>query len=487
MAKIYFSDFFEVDQRLIEKYGAFNVSLINDLPLFIDPFLLFNSKEEKYRVLHDRMITYLRFLRDRSASGSIEDGLIKAWYTFPEVKQTWLGFTTSGNKGSGLGQKFAFALNENLGRIFSDFGNEQITKGSHLEKLCLIRKGVGKDNISDFTTNLIKEFLLEYTQELTQKHIKPEFRKVCHISKIRFNYDTEVWEGGRYDLPYMQGDYVLLTPIEILTKGDTWINKTDLIDEFDRIPNAIPNEQQRALLNNYFRAQLTAKSTRRDERLAAFRTIQAFPELIDFYIKYKEDNGDQAINISAQKVTASKHLYVEQFKQLAELLSQLTEFYSISGTTYEEARKRVEYLKDVIENNDGYRIFYLKNGQPLEREEDLQILYKLTWYATPSDVNREVNNGRGPVDFSISRGGRDKTLVEFKLAKNSHLERNLQKQVAIYEKASNAQNSLKVIIYFTEQELYKVATILRKLGLYSHKDIILIDARKDNKPSASKA
>ena len=355
--KAYFSDFFEVAPDFLEKYGAFNISLISDLPLFIDPFLLFNSKKTKHRVLHDRLITYLQFLRDQSAKGSIESGLIKAWYTFPEVKQTWLGFTTSGNKGSGLGQKFASALNENLGRIFSDFGNEQITKGSHLEKLCLIREGVGKDSISDFTTNLIKEFLLEYTQEFTQKHIKPEFRKLLYVSKIRFNYDTEVWEGGSYDLPYMQGDYVLLTPIEILTKDDTWINKSDLIDEFHRIPAAIPNEQQRALLNNYFRAQLTAKSTRKDERLAAFRTIQAFPELIDFYIKYKEDNGDQATHISSQKVTASQYLYVEQFKRLAELLSQLTEFYSITGTTYEEARKRVEYLKDVIENNDGYRIF----------------------------------------------------------------------------------------------------------------------------------
>ncbi len=41
--KIYFSDFFEVLPALLEEYGAFNISLLNDLPLFIDPFLLFNS------------------------------------------------------------------------------------------------------------------------------------------------------------------------------------------------------------------------------------------------------------------------------------------------------------------------------------------------------------------------------------------------------------------------------------------------------------
>lgn len=35
---IYFSDYFNVAPRLLEEYGAFNISLVNDLPLFIDPF-----------------------------------------------------------------------------------------------------------------------------------------------------------------------------------------------------------------------------------------------------------------------------------------------------------------------------------------------------------------------------------------------------------------------------------------------------------------
>ena len=31
--KVYFSDFFEIDEDIIEEYGAINISLINDLPL----------------------------------------------------------------------------------------------------------------------------------------------------------------------------------------------------------------------------------------------------------------------------------------------------------------------------------------------------------------------------------------------------------------------------------------------------------------------
>jgi hypothetical protein len=102
-AEIYFTDFFEVAPQVLEEYGAFNISLINDLPLFIDPFLLFNSEEAKYKRLHEQMIDYLRFLRDKSVSGRIEEGLLQSWFTFSEVKQNWLGFSASGNSGSGLG------------------------------------------------------------------------------------------------------------------------------------------------------------------------------------------------------------------------------------------------------------------------------------------------------------------------------------------------------------------------------------------------
>ena len=376
--------------------------------------------------MHDEIISYLKFLRGKSVNQQVNKGLIQAWYRFPEIKQNWLGFSIKGNKGSGLGKDFASALHTNLHKIFTDFGTEQITKGSHLEKLCLFKDGVGKDNISDFTTNLIKEFLLNYTQTFAQKHIHPQLRRRVRVDKVRFNYNTETWESDTFDLPYLDGDYVLLTPKDILTKDDTWINRADLINDFDEIPYAIPNDQLRAQINNYFLKQLPEKFDDKQRKDAIKRTIAEFPEIIDYYIKYKEDNGNEAKDISAVKVAESQRLYVDQIKQLLNQLFHNTNFYNLVGDTYDEALARVMFLKDVIENKDGYRLFYVK-GQPIERESDLQIMYRLTWFATPSDVNREVNNGRGPVDFKISRGSQDSTLVEFKLAKKLTFERQLRK------------------------------------------------------------
>lgn len=127
------------------------------------------------------------------------------------------------------------------------------------------------------------------------------------------------------------------------------------------------------------------------------------------------------------------------------------------------------------------------NGKPITRERDVQIMYDLTWFNSVSDVNREVNNGRGPVDFKISRGAADCSLVEFKLASNARLKANLEKQIEIYQTAGRAPNAIKVITYFTESEKLKIERILRELKITGHPDIVTIDARSDNKPSASKA
>lgn len=486
---IYFSDYFGVYEEALEQYGAFNVSLVTDLPLFIDPFLLFNSGKPEYQALHDDIIRYLRFLRTKSEQGNISPALIKAWYCFGEVKQNWLGFCETSNTGRGLGRNFAGALDANLVHVFRDFGNERITKGSHLEKLCLIKTGVGRDMISDFTTNLIKDYLLAYTAQFAEEHISPELLRTISVPRSYFSYDTERWMPKKYQLPFCENDFVILTPKDILTKDETWINHSDMIHNFEDIPDAIENDQLRAEINNYFYMMIPRdrEPTKDDYQEAISSTLAKFPELIDYYIKLKEENGDEAVASSSLKVLESNLIYIRQFGSLADLLQKTTPFYKIPGNTLDETWEKISFFKDIIENKGGYRIFYGSGGEPIRQERDVHILFRLVWHGTLSDVSREVDDGRGPADYKISRGANDKTLVEFKLASNTQLKRNLIRQLELYEKASDAKAGFKVIIYFSEQELIRVQGILRELRMEEDKRIVLVDARNDNKPSASKA
>jgi hypothetical protein len=88
MMGTYFTEVLGVDPDTLDLYGAFDVSLITDLPLFIDPFLLFGSEKEEYNRLHDAIIDYLVFLRDKALAGPVPEGLLATWYCFPEIKQT---------------------------------------------------------------------------------------------------------------------------------------------------------------------------------------------------------------------------------------------------------------------------------------------------------------------------------------------------------------------------------------------------------------
>ena len=482
---IYFSDFFYVDRSVLEEYGAFNVSLVNDLPLFIDPFLLFDSEDDEYQALHEGIICYLRFLRDEAGSGGLQKTHIDQWFRFPEVKQNWLGFSKTGNRGSGLGAEFANNLHRNLHHAFRDFGAESVTRSSHLEKLCLLSDGVGRDHLSDFVTNLIKSFLLDYTQKFALANVDSSLRRKVAVSKVKFDYAAKRWTGATYELPYVKGDFVLLTPKAILTRDEAWINRGDMLDDLVDIYESVPDAQLRTQVNDYFVTKLGDETSEKSRREAAAATVDKFPALLDYFIRAKEDTADEAHKVSTNKVSETQLQFIDQVKEFVDEHLQGTMFYS-PVNTYAESLARIMFLKDVIENKDGYRAFYLK-GKPIKREEHLQIMYRLTWFATLLDVNREVNNGRGPVDYKISLGSTAKTLVEFKLASNTQLRRNLENQVKVYEIANNTQSSITVIMFFNDTELAKIQKILRDLEMTTMKNIVVIDASSDNKPSASLA
>lgn len=485
-AGVYFSDRFNVDPEILDKYGAFNISVVTDLPLFIDPFLLFNSGKPKYQALHESMIEYLRFLKSK-ANLSLTAGLIDSWYRFPEVRQNWLGFVDGGNAGHGLGRGFAADLNEALVFLLPDFGSEAVTESTHLEKLALIRAGVGRDTISDFTTNLIKHFLCDYTQTFTRKHIVEDLSQDFAVPRVAFNRQTETWMSGSYRLPNLDGDYVLLTPTDLLTREDTWINHNDMVRSFDQIVEAVNDGQLRAQMQNYLARRLRHNPTAKEIREARARTVTEFPILVDLYIKVKEDDREEASSVSAERTADAQSVLVSQVQAAASDIAAKTTLYEEPWSSYAEALKAVALFKHYVEHQDGYTLSNRGGGKPFSSEKEVQTFFGLLLTPSRFDVNREPNNGRGPVDYKISAGAHDKTLVEFKLAKSSSLRRNLEKQVEIYKTANNTPHAVKVIIAYTEGDMSKVKRVLAELELTGDSSTVVVDARSDNKPSASKA
>jgi hypothetical protein len=489
--RVSFCEYFGVTKNKLDKADFFNISLISDLPLFIDPFHLFYSDNKEYEALHDEIIKYLSFLRDysiRKSGQALKEADIDLYFRFPEVKQNWLGYSYLGNGGKGLGKKFATALNENFYKLFST------GIPGHLEKLTLVADRVGKDSISDFTTNLIHAYLAKVTEDFAKDNIRKDKLGNFTIKKAEFDYKHEVWKHKTFKLPKFENDYVLLTPKELLTKEETWINRNEFLEKFDEIPYAMSNKALQAQLIKYFNAKLTEYSEQREDkktgeitfvrtaktkRLAAIDTIKEFPQTVDVYIEKKEKAG-----ANAKKISESYVKETEQFKenQYTHFITSVTGYQKVPNT-YHEAKTRAIYFKECVET-DLYVDFYDEKGTPAS-EDWIQRQFIYVWGGSISDVYREPVKGRGKSDFVVSRGSADKCIVEFKPAYSSSLEKNLEHQLDAYKKLHKAQHGLWIIIVFNNDEFQKVQLLIKKLKL-NIEDIVIVDARRENKIPPSK-
>ena len=166
-------------------------------------------------------------------------------------------------------------------------------------------------------------------------------------------------------------------------------------------------------------------------------------------------------------------------------LNKLNEIWCYRGEdaypndSYKESLKRIYDFKRYIEYND---VGILIN--PKCKEQCLQKLFKMIWRTTSFDFNAEVNNGRGPVDFTASKGSKDKTIIEFKLASNSKLRQNLQNQVEIYKHSNNTNKTIVVLFYFNEKDKDKLYKALEEFQLSNIENVIVIDCCRQ-KASAS--
>lgn len=499
---MFFTEKFQVSSEILKSYGAVDFSLICDVPLFVDPMLIFNSDNERYTELHNNIIHYFYFLYTKATQG-LTPKEIDAWFNFSEVPNNWLGYSLCGNKGLALGKKYANFLYDNIAFAID---THSISKSTHIEKVMLLYEGSGKDKISDLTVNLIKGFLCEYTETFALKHIKKEFLEKFPVDKAYFNYDTESFISKEFTLPYIYNEdnkkeYVLLTPYDILREDEPAINKKDFLNSYDRIRTVIENVSLRAYVNNYIglavrryeenqrknKRPIKEKSIEKVEKQAFEEVVKEHPELYDYYIKLRETDTDEIrLQCLDELNTQLNKLFVAS-KNMIALFESKNYQRNEMLTAREEAKQRIKFFKHIIEDCDGYKNLYVK-GVQIAQENDLQRLFRFVWYGTTYKVDAESNNGRGQTDFIISKGQANQNIVEFKLASNSRLA-HVFTQVKIYEAANCADGSLIVIFYFSEEEQVYAEQVIKDAGYEEMIDdaIFLIDCRNDNKISASKA
>jgi hypothetical protein len=202
--------------------------LANDLPLCIDPFLMFKSRDAALREYHNRLLSLFNQGIQLFRDGKRAD--LARLIDFPEVNEIGFGYSEGQIRGSGLGEQ----INGLLADLLTECEPLQDRGLRHIEELQLISIGVGADRVSDIAANILKQYLVEYTQRQAKIWAIPlsSTMPVCHS----FDFDSWDWVDGYHDLPRnpLSGAPILLVPRRMV-RLLPWINYPDYLSNDFRL------------------------------------------------------------------------------------------------------------------------------------------------------------------------------------------------------------------------------------------------------------
>jgi hypothetical protein len=335
--------------------------LARDLRLAIDPFLLFKSRNPEYKRAHDQLLSVFNEAIGRYSRGDIAGAA--SLISFPEVNEIGFGYTAKGIHGTGLGEYLNRLVLDTLGA-----SPELVQRGiRHVEEMQLVSLGIGPDRVSDIAANVLKGFLIEYTQNQAQLWNIPVERGVpVHNA---FDFDGWRWGDGYYDLPVNPLAHpprpILLVPRRIV-RMLPWIN----FDDYQRMEFGLflRAREVRQVLRKTPRERIPTK-----EEIVGITRREV--HRIDHYVDAKERDAHHAD--PEPLVTASPQL-CDKCDQLIEELQGLTAgveqaqayqdlMFRVFNLLFEpdliEGKKQVRTehgteIRDLIYTNDSDRPFW---------------------------------------------------------------------------------------------------------------------------------
>lgn len=85
------------------------------------------------------------------------------------------------------------------------------------------------------------------------------------------------------------------------------------------------------------------KPTKADRTSAINRTVNKYPEIIDYYIKSKEDSKESVVNLTKDKIRRLTSEIIDALSSLGDILFDKSDFYKILPNSYDEALNRVRF------------------------------------------------------------------------------------------------------------------------------------------------
>ncbi|MEO2205033.1 hypothetical protein ABGV42_14965 [Paenibacillus pabuli] len=357
--------------------------LDEDIPLYLDPFLLWKSPSMQDNALHaiiSNSFNHLGHLIKKNNEKEATEILIRA------SECTEVGLGTSGNKsGMRIGGKTATS-------ILSLFNSvPQITEGgfTHFEEIQLYVNQISKDRVSDIACNFLKSFLIDFTIQQCEKHKIPmEKTKVQDL----YNHKTyQIIEEDTY-LPINPETKkpVLLVPKRWL-RYIPWINYEDYFDGYfvkevwqdkDNVPSRVEileyNRKNYDVVQNFIKMKERTFEDCKNDPLFKSIPVTSAKRKLNEIIKLpsgKTDNADKKYEDHVCQLMASAlypHLDFAQAQSRTDSGALIRDLIFYNNRSF-------DFLKDIYDDYKSRQIVMeLKNVAKVERDHVNQLNRYLT-------------------------------------------------------------------------------------------------------------
>ena len=376
-----------------------------DIPLYVDPFLLWKSPSQQDNALHTTItnsFNHLNYLIKKKQ----EDEALSILINISECYEVGLGVSKT-RKGTKISKKQA---QETL-NLFKDIPEYSQFGFTHFEIIQLYISGISKDRISDITCNYLKSFLIDYTIEQ------------CELNKIPiegvildsiYNYKTNKLDiNQKVYLPVnpLTKEPLIFTPKRWL-RFNTWINYEDYFQKYcprddifnpdepeERVKVLNFNRENYGIIEGYIKYKTKTSEDCKNDPLFSQIPVLSAKRKLDQILKLntgKEHGADMKYEELSASLLASlfyPHLDFAQTQSRTESGRHIRDliFYN---------NRDIDFLDEIfIEYNNRQLVIEMKNVKEISRDHINQL-------------NRYMQDNIGNFGVYLTRNPLSKTMYE---------------------------------------------------------------------------
>jgi hypothetical protein len=395
----------------------FDTILDVDTELFVDPFLVFKETAGLWSDSHQALITHFErafvlVAEGNSVPASVAYRKAEGLLLFKEPRELCLGYTARGTRGAGSGSGFA----KLIAAAIADAIARGLENPAHFEELGILRTGIGPDRISDATCTILKPKLIEYTQEIAARHRIPvESHKIYAGS---FDAQRQRFRSPTVELPTnpSTGDALLFVPERFLEELPQ-INAEAWWDYYEA--SCLREDVNYEIMGSVDKGKIAAAARENPESVREWAQAQEEQPAHPYDLS-RDRKGVVQWERAANEFTSENPLAITPPTDEAEFETVI--------------ERIIEKFRLFIEQQRGWWLLWDGINEKAELAPQL-ILYGIARnYCEANNivVSREVEVGRGPVDFTFSNGYKLRAHLEVKKLNNGKFWNGLDRQLPTY-------------------------------------------------------